>query len=307
MSIKWNYYSIIYTNQLKQEVNEKILILGSSGLVGQNFIKKLDNFKVYSTYNKIKKMESDIYFDITDNMNIEKVLNSIRPDIIVNLCNIYKNLEFCENNKELVKRINGNSLETISKHANKIGAYLVSLSSDFVFDGKKGNYKEEDELNPINFYGQTKAIGENYVKNTAKKFCIVRTSMVFGKNKIRKTLPDHILEGIKDNQKYKLINDQFMTPTHLDNLSSMLKEIIENKIQGVFHLVGKTKTTRFEFGIKLCEMLNIDKNLLVPVRHTEFNFSKFMPFDSSLNSQKASRILSEKPLDLETALKSYLS
>jgi len=286
-------------------MKEKILVLGSSGLVGQNLVKKLDEFNIFTTSHTKKTFESDLSFDITLDNSIEKLFDLVKPDVVVNLCNIYNNLEFCEKNKELVNRVNGESLKIISKNANRVDSHIITLSSDFVFDGKVGNYKETDEVNPINFYGQTKASGENYVQELGNSFCIARTSMVFGKNNLRKTLPEHILEGIKNNQKYRLIDDQFMTPTYLDYMCLMLKEIINNQIQGIIHLVGKTKTTRYEFGLELCKILNFDKNLLIPVSRDEFTFSRFMPKDSSLNSEKASRLLHEKPRELHIAIQSY--
>ena len=126
-------------------------------------------------------------------------------------------------------QINGLSLKPISRLCNSYNAYLVNFSSDYVFDGIKGDYSEDDIPNPINYYGKTKLTGENNVISIANQYCIIRTSMVYGKNPVKKTLPDWIIENIKHNTSLKLINDQFMTPTFLDNLCDMVIEIIKNK------------------------------------------------------------------------------
>ena len=285
----------------------KILVLGSSGLVGQPLVKRLrDKNVVFTTCHKHKLFENDMSLDITSEDSVRRVFENSKPDVVVNLCTVYNNLDYCEKNKKLVMRVNGLALKSISHFSNKFDAFLISISSDFVFDGKKGNYKEDDEVSPINYYGISKIEGEKNIKEIAKNYCIVRTSMIYGKNNLRKTLPERIIDGIKKEEGFHIIKDQYMKLTYLDNFCNMLQEVIERKISGTLHLVGLDRMSRYEFGLKLLEELQMSNKKLIPVKKDEFPFGKIMPKDSSLNADKAFSLLNEKPQSLRDSLIHYL-
>ena len=286
---------------------KKILILGSSSLVGIRLTKMLKKkYIVFTTYHNKKINNNSIKLDLLSITSLEKAFQQNKPDIVINLCGVYKNLGFCEKNKKLVMAINGKSLKSISQLANNYNSFLISFSSDFVFDGQTGNYKENDQVNPINYYGKTKVVGEKNIQKIANDYCIVRTSMIYGKNPLRKTLSDMILDEVKHGHKLKLINDQFMTPTYLENFCEMLVEIIEMKYKGIIHLAGPQKMSRYEFAKKILKILNFRKECLIPVSRNEFDFSKKMPKDSSLNTRKASLILKKGPEKVENSLKKYI-
>lgn len=284
----------------------RILVLGSSGLIGIPLCNMLKNqYNVFTTYHKTKLLKNDLKFDILDKENIKKNFSEVKPDIVINLCGIYKNIEFCENNKELVMAINGESLRHISRFSNQHDAYLISMSSDFVFDGEKGNYKESDRPSPYTFYGKSRLIGEKHIQNIAKNFCIVRTSMIYGKNFVRTTLADLIYESVSKGKSLELINDQFMTPTYLHNFCSMLKEVIEKEIQGLIHLAGPERLSKYEFGKKLANIMGFSEQLLTPISKENFHFSYKFPKDTSLNIEKANSLLNNKPEKIECSIKDY--
>jgi len=287
--------------------NAKLLVLGGSGFVGNYLINILkEDFQLCITHYGNKTLEDSVKLDIRNSEAVEKIFQRFKPDFVVNLCAIYKNLDFCEQNKKLVLAVNGNSLKLISKLANRYDSLLIQLSTDFVFDGKKGNYKENDEPDPINYYGFSKVEGEKNIKEISNKFSIIRTSMVYGYNNIKQTLPDWILNEVENKKEIKLIADQFTTPTYIENLCKMIKEIIEIKCEGIIHLAGPQKLSRFEFAKKLLTLTEIENNYLIPVNLSEFTFSMKMPKDSSLNTEKASKILKQKPEDVEQSLIKYL-
>ena len=111
--------------------------------------------------------------------------------------------------------------------------------------------------------------------------------MIYGKNQLRNTLADMILNKIKLEEELKIINDQFMTPTYLENFTKMLTEIIEIKYKGIIHLAGPEKMSRYDFAKKMVSLSNFKNTSLIPVSCNEFDFSKKMPKDSSLNTEKS--------------------
>jgi len=284
-----------------------VLLLGSTGLIGISLVKNLQRkYNVFTTCHSKKHFDCDIELDIRYPNSIERAFHLSKPNVVINLCGIYKNLEFCEKNKELAMEINGLAPKYISEFSNKYNAFLISMSSDFVFDGNSGNYKESDPVSPINYYGMTKVEGEKNIQNIADNYCIVRPSMIYGKSPIRKTLPYMILEGIKKENGLNLIEDQYMTPTYLENFCNMLVEIIEKRYYGIIHLAGPEKMSRYDFAIKLLNKLGLNKKKIIPVKRNDFEFGKKMPRDSSLNTEKANEVLEEKPESVEKAFSQFL-
>lgn len=285
---------------------KKILICGSNGLVGIPLTKMLKRkFEVFTTYHNTKMNNSDIKIDVLSHLSLEKAFEVTKPDIVINLCAIYNNLDFCEKNKKLVMAINGKSLIPISKLANKHNSFLIGFSSDYVFDGQSGNYKENDQINPINYYGKTKAKGEKNIQEIANNYCIIRSSLLYGKNPIRNTISDMIFSALKKGEKLELVDDQFTTPTYLQNFCEMLVEIIDMEYKGIIHLAGPQKISRYDFAKKLFNLSDFKKSNFIPVSRDEFQFSKKMPRDSSLNTRKASK-LRKGPENIEESIKKYL-
>lgn len=285
---------------------KRILILGSSGLTGTILVSLLNEYKIFTTYHSKKYHKDDIYLDILSYKSLKNSFELAVPDIVINLTGIYKNLEFCEQNKKLVMNMNCNSLKTISELANKFNSFLVTVSTDQVFDGVKGNYKECDKTCPINHYGKSKAEGEKVVQNIAKKYCIIRTSMLWGKNNSRKTFSEFILDEIKDKNELKLIQDQITSPTYLQNFCEMFYEVVKKEVFGIIHLSGPEKLSRYEFGRKLLEFSGLDKEKIIPSKRNEFIFGKYFPKDTSLNTDKAKEILDVQPEKIDISIKKYI-
>lgn len=286
----------------------RILILGSSGFIGSSLSKMLElNHNILKTYHDTAKSNDGICFNILSFDSLEKVFQKSKPDVVINLCAIYKNLKFCEENKKLVMQINGTSLRNISKLCNKFSSILIHLSSDYVFDGIKGNYKENDPVSPINLYGQSKAKAEKNIQEIAKDYCIVRTAMVYGKSNLKQTLPDWIINEAMKNKKLKIIYDQYMTPTYIDNLCKMIKEVIDLRLNGIIHLAGPQKLSRYTFAIKLLELARVSHNKIIPTKCNKFDLYEKRPIDSSLNTDKATFLLKEKPEKFEVSIEKYLS
>lgn len=288
-------------------MSKKILMLGASGMVGVSLYEllKQKNY-IYTTYYQNKHYDNELKINVNSEQELEKTFLCVNPDIVINLSGVYKNLDFCEKNKELTMNVNGLALKTISNLANKFDSFLVTVSTDQVFDGYKGNYRELDKICPINHYGKTKAAGEKIVQNIAKKYCIIRTSMLWGRNQIRKTFSEFILNEIKHKNKLKLIQDQTTTPTYLENFCEMFSEVIEKEILGIIHLSGPEKLSRYEFGKKILGLAGLDKEKIIPSKRQEFDFGKYMPRDTSLNTDRTIKLLRVHPEKVETSIQKYL-
>ena len=286
----------------------KYLVTGSAGLIGTQLVSDLiqSGETVYSCYHtKITQNGISTQLDLLNFDKISTTLQKLKPDVIIHLAAL-TDVEKCELDSNLALSINAKSSEIIAKESKKFGSYLIYLSTDYIFDGKKGMYDESDLANPINQYGKSKFLGEKNIESFASKWSILRTSTPFGFHSTKKTFPIWVLENIQNKKKFNALDDQFTSPTYVVNLSKMILEISLKKLEGIFHLSGSTRISRYEFGKKILKKLNIDDSLLNPVKTNSMQWHAKRPFDSSLNVTKANSILTTKPFSIDESLIDYI-
>ena len=286
----------------------KFLVTGSSGLIGSQFVFDLEKSgqTVYSCYNNNSPLKGiPTKLDLLDLQEISNTFQKIQPDAVIHLAAL-TDVERCEAEPKLANSINTKATEKIVKESEKFGCFLIYLSTDYVFDGKNGMYNETSSTNPINQYAKTKLFGEKAVMDCNTKWSIIRTSTPFGINSIRKTFPIWIIENIKINKMLNLLEDQFTSPTYVPNLSKMVLEVLTRNLEGIFHLSGSTRISRYEFGKMIAKQLNLDKSLLKPVKMDMMTWKAKRPHDSSFDVSKANSILTEKPYSIEKSLQEYI-
>ena len=281
----------------------KIFITGGSGLLGSKVaeIALEKEYEVYSGYNSHKpEFGEPVKFDLANPESVVKAIDEVKPDAIIHSAAL-TDVDKCEVEKELAYKINVEGTRVVAEMARKVGAFMVYISTDYVFDGSKGMYKEEDETNPINYYGYTKLLGEKYCQD----FCIARTCVIYGakpaSGKVNFAL--WLINKLENGESVRIITDQYITPTLNTNLAKMLLEIAERKIIGVFHLAGATRVSRFEFAKEIARVFGLDDSLIIPSRMDVINWVAKRPKDSSLDTSKANKFLNEKPYELKKALK----
>lgn len=286
----------------------KFLVTGSAGLVGRQVIKDLlqSYTKIYSCYNNSKPEDGIATpLDLTSPDDIIKVVESIKPDVIIHLAAM-TNVDLCETQKDLATRINSKSTAIIAEQAKKLGAFMVYVSTDYVFDGEKGMKKESDTPNPIDHYGKSKLEGENAVKEIATKWCIARTSTPYGIHQKKKSFPIFIAENLQARIHLDIITDQYTSPTYVPNLSKMITEIASRNIQGILHVAGPTRISRYDMAEMVADKLGLDKKLLRPTSMADMNWAAKRPRDSSLDVSKATLLLKEKPMTAQQGLDLFI-
>jgi dTDP-4-dehydrorhamnose reductase len=287
----------------------KYLVTGSAGLIGNRIVSDLEKSGevVYSCYNNMKPVYGiPTKLNLLNLDDVHKIFKKFQPDVIIH-CAALTDVEKCEVDPELANSINVKATEIITKEAKELDSYLMYISTDYVFDGKKGLYKETDLTNPLNQYGQTKLIGEKIVENKISKWSIIRTSTPFDVHSYKKTFPGWVFENLKNNKKINILEDQFTSPTYVPNLSKMILEIITRNLEGHFHLSGSNKISRFEFAKMIATKLNLDLSLLNPVSINDMPWKAMRPLDSSLDTSKINTILNTKPFTIEKSLDDYAS
>ena len=284
---------------------KKILVTGSAGLIGIQVVKDLlDNHKqVYSCYNKTKPELGIItHLDLTKKDDIVNTMNKIKPDVVIHL-GAMTDVELCETETELAKKINTDATEILALESEKYNTFFVYMSTDYVFDGKVGMKKENDKTNPINFYGKSKLDGERVFKKITTPNVIVRTSTPFGIHSKKISFPIWVKKNLELEKEISVIVDQYTSPSYVPNISKMIIEIMERKITGIIHLAGATKISRYDFAVQISKIINANKQFLKLTKMDQMDWKAQRPADSSLSVSKANKILKNKPEKIEDSLK----
>lgn len=274
-------------------MNKKVIITGGMGYVGSNLWRYLEG-KGYEIY--IVGYKRDIaygvnnkyiyYADITDYSQICKLVSAINPDIIIHTAAISSLIE-CEEKKDLAFAINVIGTRNIIKSIKDMRDHpkLIFFSSDYVFKGDQGNYRENDPVDPQTFYGKTKAISENEIKNKLDDFVICRSANLYGNGgKFFSFLCDELLNA----HKIDVFNNTYYTPTYIGYLLNSVQKLIEKDFIGTIHICGNERVTRYEFAIKLAEALGVNNSFIRPIKQP---LGGLISSDSSLNSDFAQNYL----------------
>lgn len=235
--------------------------------------------------------------DITDQTAVEKVITEIHPDVIVH-CAAWTAVDMAEDDDKVakVRAINAGGTQNIANVAKAIGAKMVYISTDYVFDGQGETPWQPDckDYKPMNVYGQTKLEGELAVANTLSKYFIVRIAWVFGKN--GKNFIKTMLNVAKTHDTLKVVNDQIGTPTYTFDLARLLVDMIETDKYGYYHATNEggyiswydfTKEIFRQATALGHEEYSEEKVTVLPVTTEEYGVSKAArPFNSRLDKSK---------------------
>lgn len=260
----------------------KVLIIGASGFLGQQLMKDLSkSFTVIGTYNS-KPKDNLLKLDITNEDGVKVVLEKTKPDIIL-LASALTNLDTCELQPDLCKKINVLGVENIVKYSKN--SKIVFLSTDYVFDGEKGDYKETDLVNPINEYGKSKLEAEKIVSRL-KNYLIIRTCSLYTSDKNNPKAVNKIIEKLTKGEVVKAVTDVIASPTLIDDLSKAILTLIEKKRNGIYNVVGDSKLSWYEIANLIVKVFNIKNPQIQPCLITDFPSKLKRPKNTSLNIGK---------------------
>ena len=279
----------------------RIFITGGGGLLGSKLaeVATAEGHEVFSGYcHHVPEFGISAKFNLEKPGEISKAINDAKPDIVFHTAAL-TDVDKCETDKDLAHRINVRGTEFVLEAARDVGSFLVYVSTDYVFDGEHGMYREEDETSPVNYYGLTKLLGEKFCD------CVARTCVIYGARPAsgKANFALWLIERLGQGEKVNIVTDQYITPTLNTNLAEMLLDAGKKRLRGTFHMAGATRVSRYEFARELCEVFGFDENLVVPSRMADMRWNAKRPNDSSLDTSKVSMCLERGPSTLKEALK----
>ena len=247
--------------------------------------------------------------DITDLDGIMKVIKDIKPDIVVHTA-AWTDVDGCELDKERAIKINSTGTHNVVLACKESGAVMFYVSTDFIFDGKKSEpYTEDDKTGPINIYGETKLMGEEFVRKELHRYFILRTSWLFGK--YGRNFVDTILNKADAGGELRIVFDQFGSPTFTKDLARAIKRFIELAIKnsglgGVYHFCNYGNCSWFKYAEQILKTANRRKTRIIPITSLELDRPAERPSMSVLDTEKYFELTGDNPRDWKVALEDYL-
>ena len=264
----------------------KVVITGSNGLLGQSLLnlllKEKNKYQVFGfSRGNNRSGRADFEYtsiDITDKFLLKEVIHQIKPDVIINTAAM-TNVDVCEVKKEACNLLNVTVVQWLSELSKELNAHIIHLSTDFIFDGKKGNYKETDTPKPLNYYGVTKLKSEEVLIASQVDFTILRTILVYGQvfDKSRNNIVLWVKKSLEAKKEITIIDDQYRMPTYVEDLALACKIAMDKKAIGTFHISSKKLLSIYELAQQIAEVFQLDKNLIKPISTATLNQKAVRP------------------------------
>ena len=288
----------------------KIIVTGSNGFIASHIVKHLldhTSYEIIATSKSEDKLKwesayplySFLKWDIEEKNDLDEVRLQ-QPNIIIH-CAAMGSADECELNKTLALNVNFKSTKNIAELAIQLKAKLIFLSTDFVFSGMDGRpYVENDILAPVNYYGTTKMLAENFISKQCKDSCIVRLCAVYGnafKGKARGIIT-LTRERLSENKSINVVGDQVRTPTYVEDISGAINSIILLDAKGVYHVSGEEIFSPYQMAVEAAKYFNLDFSLINEVSSLSLKEPAARPVHTGFKIDKAKKDLNFKPTSM---------
>lgn len=290
---------------------KKVLITGSNGLLGQKLLDlylTIEDIELIATArgeNRYPRKEGYTYtsLDITNEKEVQQVIAQHAPDCIINTAAM-TNVDSCETDKEGCDKLNVDAVAYLIAAANTASAHLLHLSTDFIFDGKKGPYKEDDEANPLSYYGHSKLLAENMVREYCTKWSIARTVLVYGvvNDMSRSNIVLWAKGALEKGQPINVVDDQFRTPTLAEDLAKGCQLIEHKQAEGIYNISGKDQMSILELVQRVANYFDLDASVLRVVSSESLNQPAKRPPLTGFDLTKSRKVLGYEPHSFEQGI-----
>ncbi|MBL7046590.1 MAG: dTDP-4-dehydrorhamnose reductase [Candidatus Marinimicrobia bacterium] len=288
-------------------MSKRILITGAFGQLGEAVIRELQpHFDLLATDIQIVKTKSFLYqvkhLDITSRPGVMKIVKNFNPEIIINMA-AYIDVDGCETNREIAWNVNVRGVEYLLEAIRRKKTRIIHISSDYIFNGENGPYKEKDIPNPINYYGKTKLASENAIRGSANPWVILRTNVLYGSStRSRASFVNWVVTSLRQGKEITVVDDQIGNPTWTGGLAEAIKMAILLNVRGIFNYGGAEFLSRFQFAQKIANVFECDKSSVVPVSTDDLNQIAQRPLKSGLITNKIEDILGLRTYEVEYCL-----
>ena len=283
-----------------------ILVSGASGLLGSNLMLAASDRGHTVEGLFFRQAIQDPGFkmhclDLRDRDATRSMIDELRPEWIVH-CAAQTNVDWCELHPLQAMSLNADSTRLLAERARAVGARLVFISTDAVFDGRRGGYVESDRTNPVNVYAASKLGGELAIREIGDNFLILRTS-IYGWNATnKKSLAEWFLDCLELGQEVPGLVDVVGSLILVNDLSDIILDLIEMNAAGTFHSGAKDSCSKYEFGRSIARVFGISADQVIPSRVESLRLGATRPKNTSLNCDLVEKCLGRPMPSIESGL-----
>ena len=293
-------------------IKKKIIVTGSNGLLGQKLVDQLagnKQFELIATSrgkNRISKISGFTYepMDITSQEDVMRVFDAYKPDVLINTAAM-TNVDACEDDREGCWLLNVTAVKNLIVAAEKHNSHFIQLSTDFIFDGENGPYKETDKANPLSYYGESKLAAEKLLQVASCRWAIARTIIVYGifEDMSRSNIVLWAKSALEKRQKLTIVNDQFRSPTLAEDLAKGCILIAEKEAEGIYHLSGKDTMSIVELVRRVAKYYKLDESFIEEISSASLNQAAKRPPRTGFVIEKAVAELGYNPVSFEEGIR----
>lgn len=287
----------------------RIVVLGGTGLVGNALVRAWKSGgaeEVAAATYRAHPASGFLQLDMRDEARVRRVLGEFRPQwVAVPAANPF--VDYCELHPEETRAVNVAGTLNVARACRELGARMVFFSSDYVFDGKKGVYTEDDPPSPINEYGRQKAQTEEGVLKTDPRNLVIRTSGAYGWQWEHKNFVLQIRRRLGAGESMRVANDLAYNPTYVENLAEITAALVAKGASGIYHVVGADEVVRYDFAVRVAEAFRLDPSKIVGRPAAELQSPTPRPRESSLRTDKVRAAVGPQPIGVEEGLRRMLA
>jgi len=281
----------------------KILLTGSNGLLGQKLVKLIldkEEDQLIATARGENRLpiaaECFRSLDVTNEKEVLELITEEQPDVVIHTAAM-TNVDQCETEKEACWELNVDAIAYLIKACEKTGAYLLHLSTDFIFDGEEGPYDEKGTPNPVSYYGESKLAAENLLLESKINYGIARTVLVYGiaHDMSRSNIILWVKSSLEAGKEIKVVDDQLRSPTLAEDLAMGCYLMASQKAQGIFNISGKDLLTPYDMAIKTAAYFNLDTSNMQKADASTFTQTAKRPPRTGFSIEKARNELGYEP------------
>ena len=290
----------------------RVLVTGANGLLGQALTRRLaqaDEMTVHATArDEALRPPIDCDYspmDVTAPDDVEHVFETVEPDVVVN-CAAMSDVTACDTNRNRAWATNARGVKRLARYCNDTRAQLVQVSTDFVFNGKRGPYDESARPDPVNYYGRTKLAAENHVREAGRdNWTIARTILLYGTgvNLSRQNIVLWMVNQLRQGEPLHVVTDQWRTPTYVPDLAEGLYRILDRDATGIYHLSGPDGVSIHELACTVADVFEMNEDLIHPVESDYFDDAVERPSKTGFAIDKARSDLDYDPHSLQSGLR----
>ncbi|MHB0754038.1 SDR family oxidoreductase [Polaribacter sp. M15] len=292
----------------------KVIITGSNGLLGQSLValllKEVEKYQVFGFSRGENRSGRDdfnyVSIDLTQEENLKKTIREIQPHFIINTAAMTL-VDDCELAKEACDVLNIDVVQWLAEISEELNIHVIHLSTDFIFDGEKGYYKETDTPNPLSYYGLSKVKSEKVLIDSNINFTILRTILVYGKvfSMSRSNIVLWVKSMLEQGKEITIVDDQFRMPTFVDDLALACKITMDKNAKGIFHISSKELLSVYEIAQQVAEVFELDQGLIKPISSTTLNQTAKRPPKTGFDLSKTNKELNFYPKSFKEDLQRF--